>query len=38
LELALEETRQWPAVPQAFQDAFALYRQHKNGQRPAKSK
>jgi len=35
-ELALEETKQWPAVQQAFQDAFALYRQHKGGQTQSK--
>jgi len=37
-ELALEETKPWPAVQQAFQDAFALFRQHKHGEPPAKSK
>ena len=38
LEIALEETKQWPEVQQAFKDAFALYRQHKDGEPPAKSK
>ena len=38
LEVALEETKQWPEVQQAFKDAFALYRQRKLGEPPAKSK
>jgi hypothetical protein len=31
LETVLEETESWPEVRQAFQNAFALYRQHKSG-------
>ena len=30
-ELALAETKQWPEVQRAFQEAFALFRQHKTG-------
>lgn len=29
LETVLEETREWPDVRQAFQNAFALFRQRK---------
>jgi hypothetical protein len=38
LEVAVEESKQWPEVQQAFQTAFGLYRQHKHGEPPAKSK
>jgi hypothetical protein len=38
LEMALEETKQWPEVQQAFQAAFDLYRRNKRGEPPAKSK
>ena len=38
LEVTLEETKQWPEVQQAFNDAFALFRQRKTGESPAKSK
>jgi hypothetical protein len=31
LDVVIEEVKQWPAVRQAFQDAFALYRQRKSG-------
>lgn len=31
LETVLEETKQWPEVRQAFQDAFALFRSKRNG-------
>ena len=32
LETVLEETKQWPEVRQAFQDAFALFRAKRDGQ------
>jgi hypothetical protein len=39
LEAVIAEVKQWPDVRQAFQDAFALLRHHKNGgpanERPA---
>lgn len=38
LEVALEETKQWPEVQQAFKDAFALFRQRKTGEAPTQSK
>jgi hypothetical protein len=38
LEVVVEETKQWPEVQQAFQDAFALFRQRKAGTPPAQSK
>jgi hypothetical protein len=31
LETGLAESLSWPEVRQAFQNAFALYRQHKTG-------
>jgi hypothetical protein len=31
LETVLDETQSWPEVRQAFQNAFALYHQHKSG-------
>lgn len=34
LETVLEETRQWPEVRKAFQDAFALYRERNSSCRP----
>jgi hypothetical protein len=38
LETVLEETQSWPEVRQAFQNAFALYRQHKTGATEGTSK
>jgi hypothetical protein len=35
LETVMEETKQWPEVRKAFQDAFALYRQRDKGGDPA---
>ena len=34
LEIVLEETKQWPEVRKAFQDAFALYRHRKKDSPP----
>jgi hypothetical protein len=31
LEAVIAEVKEWPDVRQAFKDAFALYRQKKNG-------
>jgi hypothetical protein len=38
LEVALEETKQWPEVQQVFQEAFALYRHRKAGEPRVQSK
>ncbi len=38
LELVIEEVKDWPEVQQAFKDAFALFRQRKASEPPAKSK